>query len=226
MDPDTFRSGVEVEGPETYWRRRAVALIVVLVVVAVIAWACSGSSEERSPSSAGSSALPTPVALDPAAVAAAPTPVPTVTVTTVAKPTAAPSPAAKAPGDVCDPKNVVVSLIGSGTTYPDGMLPRFILTVVNTGEQACSMDVGPRAVELLITSGRDRIWSSADCVSGEGASLRKFARGVPYVRVVDWDRRRSAQDCRRERAEALPGTYVAVVRAGQHRTGKSVFLLR
>ena len=38
-----------------------------------------------------------------------------------------------------------------------------MLTVVNDGAVACRLDVGTANRGFLVTSGNDRIWSSADC---------------------------------------------------------------
>ncbi|GAA2845387.1 hypothetical protein GCM10010517_01810 [Streptosporangium fragile] len=120
----------------------------------------------------------------------------------------------------------MLDMQGQGTVYPPGTQPRFILTLVNTGKVMCVADVGPRAMEVRITSGDDRVWSSADCVSGETDELRRLDRGIPYVRELVWNRRRSGDDCRVEGEPARPGTYVAVVRAPGLKSSKAVFHLR
>ncbi|MFI7615955.1 hypothetical protein ACIBP6_32520 [Nonomuraea terrae] len=225
MDPDTMRG----DGGDIYWRRRMSVLVAVLVVVAVVAWACSsgGSGPERA-SSAQSSPSVTPSA-DPllaglrtlALGTASPSPTPSAT------PKATPSPRPKRPGEPCEEKDLVLSLqSGKEPIYAGDARPSFIVTLVNTGSVMCTADVGPRAVEVRITSGADRIWSTADCVSGPGADVRKLERGVPYVRSLEWDRRRSSDDCRASPPTALPGTYVATVRMGKLRGGKGVFHLR
>src|SRR5690606_20656292 len=137
-----------------------------------------------------------------------------------------PTPTRRRPGDACDPDDLVVSLSAEREVYPAGDKPKLLLTLVNTGRFMCTAEVGPRALEVRITSGDDRIWSSADCISGEGAQKRRLKRGIPYIRPVVWDRRRSAHDCRAERVGARPGTYVAVARGKAVRSGKVVFHLR
>ncbi|PZG02417.1 hypothetical protein [Nonomuraea aridisoli] len=227
MDPDTMRG----DGGDIYWRRRMSVLVAVLVVVAVVAWACSsgGSGPERA-SSAQSSPSVTPSA-DPllaglrtlAMGTASPSPSPTPSAT----PKATPSPRPKRPGEPCEEKDLVLSLqSGKEPVYAGDSRPSFIVTLVNTGSVMCTADVGPRAMEVRITSGSDRIWSTADCVSGPGSEVRKLERGVPYVRSLEWDRRRSSDDCRATPPTALPGTYVATVRMGELRGGKGVFHLR
>ncbi|MFI7633843.1 hypothetical protein [Nonomuraea sp. NPDC049400] len=225
MDPDTVRG----DGGDVYWRRRMSVLVAVLVVVAVVAWACSsgGSGPERA-SSAQTSPSATPV-VDPllaglrtlAMGTASSSPTPSTT------PTATPAASPKRPGEPCAKEDLVLSLQGGKEEiYSGGTQPTFLVTLVNTGPVMCTADVGPRAMEIRITSGEDRIWSTADCVSGVGSEVKKLQRGVPYVRSLEWDRHRSSTDCRATPATALPGTYVVTVHMGELRTPKGVFHLR
>lgn len=225
MDPDTVRG----DGGDVYWRRRMSVLVAVLVVVAVVAWACSsgGSGPERA-SSAETSPSATPT-VDPllaglrtlAMGTASPSPTPS------ASPKATPAARPKRPGEPCAQGDLVLSLQGGKEQiYSAGARPTFMVTLVNTGSVMCTADVGPRALEIRITSGADRIWSTADCVSGEGTDVRELQRGVPFVRTLEWDRRRSSTDCRSTPASALPGTYVVTARMGDMRTPKGVFHLR
>ncbi|GAA3787005.1 hypothetical protein GCM10022226_01520 [Sphaerisporangium flaviroseum] len=237
MDPDTFRGDVGVEGPDVYWRRRVSVLTGALVVVAVVAWACTSASGGSEPSSEGRPAVAgskDPGARTNAAPPPSPSPTATPSPTTTAKAakpavTLTPSPApsrTRRPGDPCDRADVVLSLRGESNVYSGKGTPRFLLTVVNIGRVECAVDVGPRAVEIRITSGNDRVWSTADCVSGDGDDVRRLARGVPHVRMVNWDRRRSAPDCRSSRPKAHDGTYVATARLGSLKSPKVVFHLR
>lgn len=216
------------DGGDVYWRRRMSVLVAVLVVVAVVAWACSsGGSGPGRPSSAQSSPSATP-AVDPllaglrtlAMGTASPSPSPSpATSTPAARP--------EQPGEPCAEEDLVLSLQGGkDQIYTGDAQPNFIVTLVNTGPVMCKADVGPRAMEIRITSGADRIWSNADCVSGVGTEIKELERGIPYVRSLNWDRRRSSADCRSTPAYALPGTYVATVRLGKLRSGKGVFHLR
>ncbi|MGP3958310.1 hypothetical protein ACTWPT_20060 [Nonomuraea sp. 3N208] len=224
MDPDTMRG----DGGDVYWRRRMSVLVAVLVVVAVVAWACSsGGSGPQRTSSAQSSPSATPTA-DPllaglrtlAMGTASPSPTPSPTTPTpVARP--------KRPGEPCAEEDLVLSLQGGkDQIYAAGVEPGFVVTLVNTGPVMCTADVGPRAMEIRVTSGADRIWSTADCVSGVATDIKQLRRGVPYVRSLSWDRRRSSADCRSTPAAALPGTYVVTARLGKLRTTKGVFHLR
>jgi hypothetical protein len=130
------------------------------------------------------------------------------------------------PGGHCDPDDLVLSLRGGQDVYAGTARPAFLLTLVSTADVECTVDVGPRALETRITSGRDRIWSTADCVSGAGIDVKQLRRGVPYVRMIQWDRHRSGSHCTATRMEARAGTYVALAYAGALRSPKVVFHLR
>ncbi|NUW43731.1 hypothetical protein [Nonomuraea rhodomycinica] len=231
MDPDTIRGDDGDGGGDVYWRRRMSVLIAVLVVVAVVAWACSsGSDGPQRSSSAESSASESPSA-DPLLAGLRTLALGTATPTPQPSPSAADTPAVAdarpgRPGQPCTEDDLVLSLQGKQDVYTGGAWPNFLITLVNTGPVMCRADVGPRALEVRITSGEDRIWSTADCVSGPAAEQRELERGIPYVRTLDWDRRRSSADCRTTPPSALPGTYVAVARMGKLKSPKGVFHLR
>ncbi|MGV9305705.1 hypothetical protein ACWDLG_20205 [Nonomuraea sp. NPDC003727] len=227
MEPDTLRG---VPG-DVYWRRRMTVLVGVLVVVAFVAWACSATGGPEHASNAGKPSQPgvEQVLAGLPSVTATPTPQPSKTrVTPSAAPSPKPTPAppVRRAGLPCEEKDMVLNLEQRQEVYAAQARPTFMLTLVNTGPVMCTADVGPRAMEIRITSGDDRVWSTADCVSGEGVEVRKLERGIPYVHSLEWDRRRSGVDCSGTRAGALPGTYVAVVRKGGLRSPKAVFHLR
>jgi hypothetical protein len=93
--------------------------------------------------------------------------------------------------------------------------------VVNTGRRGCTFDVGPKALQIRIASGNDRVWSSAQCVSGTGSTLQMLRRGVPYLATVDWDRKRCDGS-----SKAQPGTYVITATANGAKPRREIFRLR
>ena len=210
--------GPEAEGDgrleeERYWRRRAAVLAGVLGAVAFVGWACSASGGDgpgAGTDDAGATALPPGAAVPPA--------VPTVTVTAKVTRTATPSPAAER-RDGCAPGAVVVTLTPDSGAYGPGGRPVFRITAVNTGAEPCRFDVGRDHLDLRITSGQDRVWSSSECAPGPRSRLRTLRRGVPYVDVVTWDRRRCTGD------RARPGTYVASLHSDTARVPRRVFRL-
>ncbi|WP_147268332.1 RAD23 family protein [Spongiactinospora rosea] len=235
MDPDAFRDDLHEVDPEIYWRRRMALLVAVLIIVAVVAWACSRTSDAHQPPAARA----TPTGPDPlAALQASPRPgpyatpgarkeqKPSPTPAPTLSPEAATTPATR-PGDPCARSDLVLNLQGEQQVYPGGTRPKFVVTLVNTGDVMCKTDVGPRALEIRITSGADRIWSTSDCISGDGVEIKRLERGIPYVRPVEWDRHRSGGRCGTARPGARPGTYVAAVYADDLQSPpKAVFHLR
>ncbi|GAA0976453.1 hypothetical protein GCM10009551_011550 [Nocardiopsis tropica] len=217
---------------ETYWKRRAFVLIGVMLVVALIAFACQPSDDETGEptrSEAGMDASPSPSvpSEDPSADES---PEPTAGASEGAGESASPSPgdgASEGAGggeggagevaaperaeDLCRPEDVVVTfeLEGDQEVYGSGNAPGFRITVVNTAEQTCTVDVGGAALEVRIHSGDDRIYSTADCLKDGGAEERQLSRGVPHEFTVDWERNRSFEDCRETTSSAQAGWYRA-----------------
>lgn len=201
---------------EAYWRRRVYVLAGGITVIGLVAWACSGSDHKRSTAQVRNAAA----AMSPSAAAPAPAATPAATVTVTVTPTATP-PAARRAGDQCDAGDVVVGVTPNGTVFAGRQHPRFSLSVVNTGPRTCTFDAGPKALLIRISSGPDRVWSSAQCVSGTGANLQLLRRGVPYLATLDWDRKRCTTG-----DHAGPGTYVISVGAPGIKTRREVFRLR
>jgi hypothetical protein len=203
---------------DAYWRRRVYVLAGGITVIGLMAWACSDSGHKKSTAQVRNAAAMSPAASVPPA-AATPTIVPSAIVTV----TAPPPPARAGPrraGDRCDDGTVVVGLRPTGTVYARKAHPRFGLSVVSTGRRTCTFDVGPKALQLTIASGPDRVWSSARCAGGPGSNVQMLRRGVPYLATLDWDRRRCGGD------RVLPGTYVISARAPGVKTQREIFRLR
>ncbi|MDT0300557.1 hypothetical protein [Streptomonospora wellingtoniae] len=113
------------------------------------------------------------------------------------------------PGDPCRPSDVVVTVKTDKSDYDWNDKPKFKLSLVNTEDQTCTVDVGPESLELRVTSGDDRIFSTGDCAGGSSSDKQKLQRGVPYTTTVTWDRKRSWKDCPDRNVTAKrPGTYV------------------
>jgi hypothetical protein len=219
MESDTSRDQGS-DSTEAYWRRRAIALAGALSLVGLVAWACAGGEERTAGRPVRNAAsLSTPGAQT------LPTLMPTATVTVTARTTVRPVAPRKA-SDGCAPHDMVVRLAATKSTYVGKDRPRFRLTAVNTGRRACRFGVGPKELEVRISSGGDRLWTTARCVRGSGSPTRLLRRGVPYIAVLEWDRRRVSRGCPSRRPAARPGVYVAIVKAGKIKVRKQIFRLR
>ena len=107
-----------------------------------------------------------------------------------------------------------------------GGSPRLTLRITNTGAVPCSRDLGAAAVELLVTSGSDRIFSSDDCRPGGDPAVRTLAPGAVDEQAVTWDGRRSRPGCAGEKEQAQPGTYRVGGRLGDVRVEGDTFRIQ
>lgn len=197
-------------GPEpapTYWQRRAVVLVAVLLLVLFLRAVVTGGDGEETVASL-TEASPNPVAL----AAASPS---------AASPTPSPSPSVVP----CTPAALDVRAKAERDEYPVGGRPSLVLTITNTGTAPCSRDLGQGAVELLVVSGADRIWSSDDCNPGGPAKQVVLEPKGEQVTRLAWEGRRSLPGCEGEKAQAAAGTYRVNARVGELRVEGEPFRL-
>ena len=255
MGMNTFRyqSGERQPLPMTYWRRRFLALVVGLAILAVIAWAFSGvlaagaspatsaghrssvrGADTRGAASGGSGGGG---ASGSAAAARASTSSMPAALSSPAPP-GGPAPAAPSPDPAqsagpassglppaCQPGEVVLSLFSSQDSYGRGQLPEFDVDVVSTAARTCAFNVGPKFLALVITARGKRIWSSADCVAGQGSLLTDLARGVPTVLPLSWDRETSAPGCKAASRQVAAGSFAAAASDGGLASNSVTFTL-
>lgn len=112
----------------------------------------------------------------------------------------------------CTPADVQLTLTADAARYAPGSSAAFQVSIVHTGENPCTIDAGLVSRELLITSGSDRIWSSADCDTA-GSRMLLLAPGNQDVETVAWTTQRSAPGCPADLPAPGAGTYQAVVNA-------------
>ena len=186
-----------------YWRRRA-GLLAVLVLLLVLLTRCGGDDPEQL-----SQAAPSPSAA-PADPPAAPAPAP-------------PTPAVVGP---CPDTALRVSSTPGRAAYPLGARPVLRLAVRNAGPVPCVRDLGQGAVELLIFSGQDRIWSSDDCAPGGPPGPVTLQPQQLEVITLTWSARRSRPRCGGDKEAIEAGTYRVVGRVGEVLTLGTTFLVR
>jgi len=129
-----------------------------------------------------------------------------------AGPTSSPSTSAAPSGGAgCVAASLQVTLTGSAQAYAASEMPSFTLTAVNTSKTACTLTMSDASRQLVITSGSDRIWSSADCpaTAPPATPLLLLAAGDKGTATIAWDRTRSAQGCPAGLAAPRSGTYKA-----------------
>ena len=204
--------------PAVYRRRRLVAGLLALVVliglgfaVAAGVRAVSGGKETAS----AESTVPVPMLTTPAAGPAASAPA-------EGKETGAP---AEEPETLCPAGSVKVVAATDAEVYPAGATPVLTLTVTNTGESDCEINVGTSQMEFLVTSGSDRIFSSVDCQDGAQDLVKKVKAGASETANFPWNRNRSAPGCAAVASNPNPGYYVFTARLGENSSEKAVFQL-
>ena len=223
-------------GPEpapTYWRRRAVvvalALLLLLLLRALLGGGDDAERLEQEPVAAPTTG-PTPSASAGPSADPSAGPWTSADPSSSAGPSGGPVPSAGASGVPtalpCADGALQVEAAAEQAAYPVGASPRLELRITNAGPMACSRDLGQAAVELLVFSGADRIWSSDDCAPGGGADLTALEPGAVEVSRVTWSGTRSLPGCAGSKARAVAGTYRVTARIGALRVEGEPFLLR
>ena len=123
-----------------------------------------------------------------------------------------------APGGVesgggCAPGSVVLSLFTSRTYYHAGQYPAVSVYAVSTTSRACSFDVSPAKLHVLVMSAGRVIWDSADCAHRERNRVAELRRGVPAQGSITWNRTISLPGCVTV-ARARSGSYQVQARDG------------
>ena len=187
----------------TYWRRRITVLLGLLVLVLLLrSCASGGDAPKRTAASPRPSAMATPRA----------------TVRPSPRPTAA------APAG-CPDAGLTLTSSTDADTYALGATPKITLVIKNAGSAPCRRDLGAGAVELLVYSGEDRVWSSDDCNPSTATAVTVLGAGGTQAVVKTWPGVRSVPGCGGSKATAKAGTYRVVARLGTLRVDGAVFRL-
>jgi hypothetical protein len=125
----------------------------------------------------------------------------------------------------CGRGDVVLSLVSPRYWYQRGRWPLFGVDAVSTASRPCRFNMGSRFATVVVTSGRTRIWGSADCAHGTGSQSVVLSRGVPAVRWIYWGRATSSPGCRSPHKPVRQGAYAAVAFDGQLSSQVMVFIL-
>ncbi len=205
-------------GPEpasTYWLRRALVAAGALLLLALLVPLLGGGDGADADTLAGApTSAPSP--------SVQPSVNPSATSGPSASPSASPSPSATT---ACEPTSLEVEPSPDEDSYAAGAGARLSLSITNTGSTPCTRDLGQAQVELTVTSGSDRIWSSDDCAPGGDPDVVTLEPGTPVVQSVTWDGRRSLPGCAGDRDQAQSGTYRVSGRVGDLRVDGGSFTL-
>lgn len=81
------------------------------------------------------------------------------------------------------------------------------ITMTNTGQVPCLLDVGHAQLRMAVTSGNDPVWTTDQCPSGRAEHRILLAAGAVQENTITWNGRRGAQDCPDNTHAARKGTY-------------------
>jgi hypothetical protein len=156
-----------------YWRRRLLVLlgVVAVIVIIVLIIVRPGGGPAAAPSHS------------PAAT------------TTHTTPNPDPSFSSSGKAGACDPSVVTLTPITDAASYAANAQPQLSMSITNSGAKACTLDVGTKAQDYVITSGADSIWNSADCQQNPESDVRTIEAGKTLTTTpFAWDRTRSSKD--------------------------------
>jgi hypothetical protein len=195
-----------------YWRRRLAVLGVVLLLVIGISRMFGGGGDDPNAKAANVSAQTTPTP------SVTPSTTPSVTPSTspsvapaAPTPTVSVAPALPAPTGRCSDDDVVVA-----PSVTDAQATRTVvlhLTLRTMVTTACTWRTSSKSIQMKITSGSDRIWSTIDCPRAIPAQDVVVRRDSDAVVNVAWNSRRSDQTCSNHTQWAVPGYYHLAVAA-------------
>jgi hypothetical protein len=206
----------------TYWRRRVLVLAVGIGLLTTISWAASGMLASRSTASqaphpgGAKTAGSTPAQVSGDGAPASPSPSPRSSSAPSPDRTAA-QPRASSRALACAPGAVTLRVSSPQYWYQPGTTPRFTVHAVSRETQPCRFNMGTKFVSVVVAAAGRRIWSSADCVSGE-SNMLVIAKGTPAVLRLSWDRKTSAPGCTGTAHLARPGEYQVTAVAGHLRS--------
>jgi hypothetical protein len=81
--------------------------------------------------------------------------------------------------------------------------------VINGGPTTCTVNVSPATFVLTIYSGRDRIWTTADCAAAVKPIVKRVASQAAVEWQLRWNGRRSLNGCKQRPEIPRAGTYLA-----------------
>ncbi|KUJ67582.1 hypothetical protein ACZ90_27475 [Streptomyces albus subsp. albus] len=113
--------------------------------------------------------------------------------------------------------------------YAPGEKPTFELVVKNSSVTACKVDFGHGSASLTITNGDNKhVWSTADCPKGAAVAYIEVPGRGETTRSVEWDRKRSTENCAKPTgsASAGPDTYLVEAKVGHLAAAQVSFVLK
>lgn len=220
-----MNSLMQPSGPEsrnTYWLRRGIVALAALVSVALVWWVLSGlfgnhrsdiSAVPQNPASLASAGVtPTPSASTSASPSPGSSPSSSASPSSSSSPTPSPTPTPTGPVP-CAAESLSVTVDGT-RSHKTGASTAFSVAVANGDSAACILDLGESPLVVEVTSGPDRIWTTAHCAKWAPSGTQTIQPGKQWSTSVTWQGRRSKDGCGLRDEVLRPGTYRAAATLG------------
>ncbi len=108
----------------------------------------------------------------------------------------------------CDAAALELEVSLAADSLPVGQPANIPVTVRNTGEVPCLLEVGQKTITVSVTSGEDSVWSSGHCGGGLSGERRLLLDiDASDTSVVTWPGTRSVPGCAEGQPPAAAGTY-------------------
>ncbi|MCT2590058.1 hypothetical protein LHJ74_09060 [Streptomyces sp. N2-109] len=122
---------------------------------------------------------------------------------------------------------VTVTLTSVENDYAPGENPKLELTVKNSGDSDCRINLGRVATVLTISDGEgERIWSSADCPPDRSSAFVEVPANGETVQDLKWNRKQSKPECAKAPSGSpKPDTYLAEVKVKGLPAAEASFVL-
>lgn len=130
-----------------------------------------------------------------------------------------------APED-CGAGNISVTADTDQSAYGANEDPVLVMSIENTGDAECTVNVGTAEQEFTVVSGSDRIFSTVDCLAEATDVEVSIAAGKTETARFTWERLRSAPGCKTVEAKPRPGTYVFTAKLGETASNRAPFTLQ
>lgn len=225
----TLLHPVGPQPPAVYWFRRLLLLAAVLAVVVAVGMLTTGGRADGTPPAQSSATTTGDPTSDAGERAGADGERAAEQSDDEEAPSTRPSAAAATEAGVpsCAETGLAVSVTADSESYAATAVPRLTVSLRNEGTTACTVDVGsPDAVEVVVTSGDDRVWSSDDCQPDAEARVVTLQPSAEEVQSISWQRGRSAEGCPTGLPEVRAGTYQVTARAGDITSEPVAFTLQ
>ncbi|MDR1237733.1 MAG: hypothetical protein LBK28_05775 [Propionibacteriaceae bacterium] len=127
---------------------------------------------------------------------------------------------------VCNGANIDLDVVAFQKVKASAAKTTFSVSATNTSTQLCQLDLSATNTSATIVSGKDQIWSTADCADWISPKSGSVDPSGKFEWTLDWTLRRSSASCKLATAQLKPGTYQIQLNLSGATTTKSFQLVK